>query len=216
VVHPGYARAMQTRASSRGGSAAATLALVVAALVWVVTSGATAPQAGEEDGDRPDFSGVWVFNGERSDDLARLVEEAVGPDLTQGDARREVLRVWIRRWLVSTVEDPDSRYLTIEQTPKAFKTGLGDDLSAYYFGREASSRGPAGGILKVSLAWKGPQLIAEERAEDGGRIVTVYTMLPGGQTLIVAYLLEHPTLKKPLEARMFFDRDRDGEPAGVR
>ena len=35
--------------------------------------------------------------------------------------------------------------------------------------------------------------------------MAVYTLLPGGQNLIVAWLLEHKTLKKPLEARMVFD-----------
>jgi hypothetical protein len=160
---------------------------------------------------RPDFSGVWVFNEARSDDLRQLVEEAVGPGYTQGDAKREVVRVWIRKWLLGVLDDPDSRYLTIEQSARDFKTGLGDEVSIYYFGREASSTGPGGGTLKVTVAWKGSQLLTEERSEDGGRIASLYTMLPGGDTLIVAYLLEHKTLPKALEARMFFDRDQDAD-----
>jgi len=188
-------------------SSARLAGLLLAALVaaGATPSRATA-QGAEEAASKPDFSGEWLFNAQRSDDLRKLVEEAVGPGYTQGDAKQEVVRVWIRRWLLGVLEDPDSRYLTIEQTARDFKAGLGDEVSVYYFGREASSRGPAGGTLKVSVRWKGSQLVTEERSDDGGRIVSVYTMLPGDKTLILAYLLEHKTLKKPLEARMFFDR----------
>jgi hypothetical protein len=109
------------------------------------------------------------------------------------------------------IDDPDSRYLTVEQTARDFKTGLGDEVSTYYFGREAASRGPLGGTLKVSIAWEGTQLRLKERSEDGGHIEALYTLLPPGNTLLVAYRLEHKTLIQPLEVSMFFDRDEDTE-----
>ena len=52
---------------------------------------------------------------------------------------------------------------------------------------------------------------ATKKAEKGGRIMALYTLMPGGKNLIVAYLLEHKTLRKPLEARMIFDRDEEAE-----
>jgi hypothetical protein len=159
----------------------------------------------------PDFSGVWLFNESRSDDLRTLIEEAVGPDATRGDAKKDLVRVWIRRWLLAVIEDPDSRHLTIEQSPESFKSGLGDEVSTYYFGRVASSQGPLGGTLRVKVSWKGPELVTEEGSSDGGRIMAVYTLLPPGNTLLIRYLLEHKTLPKPLEARMFFDRDEEDE-----
>jgi hypothetical protein len=160
---------------------------------------------------KPDFNGVWVFNAERSDDLRALVDEAVGPATTQGDIKKDIVRIWIRQWLLSVLEDPESAYLTVEQTEKDFKTGLGDEVAIYYFGRVASSRGPLGGTLKASIKWQGDQLFLEKRAEKGGRIAALYTLMPGGKNLIVAYLLEHKTLKKPLEARMIFDLDEAAE-----
>jgi hypothetical protein len=157
--------------------------------------------------DHPDFSGVWVFNAQRSEDLPRLIDDAVGPEATQGDAKKESVRVWIREWLLDVIEDPESRYLTIEQSPKEFKTGVGDQVSIYYFGRQSTSRGPAGGMMKASIQWHGSQLVTvRESDKDKGRITNVYTRLPDGKTLLVGYRLEHKTLRKPLEAHLFFDR----------
>lgn len=193
--------------SARVPSARTAWLLVVGfSLLAPAGPGRAAPDRADQAPARPDFSGVWVFNARRSDDLRQVVEEAAGPSHTQGDAKREVVRAWIRKWLLGVLENPDSRYLTIEQSARDFKAGVGDDVSIYYFGREASSRGPAGGTLKVTVSWKGSQLLTEEKSDDGGRIVCLYTMLPGNDSLIVAYLLEHRTLKKPLEARMIFDR----------
>jgi hypothetical protein len=161
--------------------------------------------------DQPDFSGVWVFNEKRSDDLRAKVEEAVGPEASQGDIKRDIVRIWIRQWLLSVLEDPESRYLTVEQSEKDFKSGLGDEVAIYYFGRVASSRGPAGGTLRVRVRWEGSQLITEEASNDGGRITAVYTLLPPGDTLLIGYRLEHKSLKKPLEVAMFFDRDEEAQ-----
>ena len=169
------------------------------------------PAAALEAQEPPDFSGVWEFNQKRSSDLRSKIEEAVGPDATTGDVKKDLVRVWIRRWLLGVIDDPDSRFLTVEQTDTDFKTGLGDEVSIYYFGREAASRGPLGGTLKVSIAWEGTQLRLQEKSEDGGRIAALYTLLPPGDTLLVAYRLEHKTLIKPLEVTMFFQRDEDPE-----
>jgi hypothetical protein len=156
--------------------------------------------------DHPDFTGVWLFNAERSDNLLAAVQESAGPEETTGDIKKDILRIWIRQWLLSVLEDPESAYLTVEQSDRDFKTGLGDDVATFYFGREAASRGPLGGTLKVSAEWQGEQLILRKKSDDGGEITAVYTLLPGGQNLIVAYRLEHKRLRKPLEARMIFDR----------
>ena len=179
--------------------------LALSALLGIVV-----PTSALEAQEPPDFSGVWEFNEKRSSDLRSKIEEAVGPDATTGDVKKDLVRVWIRRWLLGVIDDPDSRYLTVEQTDRDFKTGLGDEISIYYFGREASSRGPLGGTLKVSVKWEGTQLRLEEKAKDG-HITALYTLLPPGDTLLVAYRLEHKTLIEPLEVSMFFQRDEDSE-----
>ena len=156
---------------------------------------------------KPDFSGTWTFVRQRSDNLAQKLATAVGPDHTVGGKKSEQARVWIRKWLEGLAEDPRSRTLTIEQTEKQFKSGLGDEVNIYYFGREAASEGPAGGTLKVTVAWQGDQIVTEEKQAKGdGRIRAVYTLEPGGKSLLVDWRLEHESMKEPLEVRLAFDR----------
>jgi hypothetical protein len=156
---------------------------------------------------KPDFSGTWTFVRQRSDDLAQKVAESVGPASTVGSKKSEQVRAWIRTWLEGLSEDPRNRVLTIVQTPTEFKSGLGDEVNIYYFGREATSQGPGGGSNKVTVAWQGSQIVTEERQAKGkGRIRAVYTLQPGGRSLQVDWRLEHDSMKQPLEVRLAFDR----------
>ena len=156
---------------------------------------------------KPDFSGTWTFVRQRSDDLSQKVASSVGPASTVGSDKSEQVRVWIRSWLEGLAEDPKSRVLTIVQTPTEFKSGLGDEVNIYYFGREATSQGPGGGSNKVTVAWQGSQIVTEEKQAKGkGRIKAVYTLQPGGRALQVDWRLEHDSMKHPLDVRLAFDR----------
>ena len=178
-----------------------TLALPALALGLLVPPAASEAQA------KPDFTGTWTFARQRSDDLPRKVAAAVGPAYTQGDKKSEQARVWIRSWLEGVAEDSEKRILTIEQTAREFKSGLGDEVNIYYFGREATSSGPGGGKLKVTVAWQGEQVVTEEKEAKGkGRITAVYTLQPDGKSLLVNWKLEHGSMQQPLEVRLAFDR----------
>jgi hypothetical protein len=156
---------------------------------------------------KPDFTGTWTFVQQKSDDVPAKVAAAVGPDYTLSNKKSEPVRVWIRRWLEGFREVPEKRILTIEHTPKEFKSGVGDEVNIYYFGREATSEGPGGGNLKVTVAWQGDQIVTEERQAKGkGRIRAVYTLQPGGRSLQVDWRLEHDSMRQPLEVRLAFDR----------
>jgi hypothetical protein len=178
-----------------------TLALPALALAILLPPAASPAQ------EKPDFTGTWTFAQQRSDDLPRKIAAAVGPDYTLGNKKSEQARVWIRSWLEGIGQDPEKRILTIEQTAREFKSGLGDEVNIYYFGREATSEGPAGGNLKVTVAWRGEQIVTEEKVAKGkGRIQAVYTLQPGGKSLQVDWHLEHDSMTQPLEVRLAFDR----------
>jgi hypothetical protein len=156
---------------------------------------------------KPNFTGTWTFVQQKSDNLRAKIDAAVGSDYTAGSKKSEQARVWIRSWLEGIALDPEKRILTIEHTPTEFRSGLGDEVNIYYFGREATSQGPRGGNLKVTVAWQGDELVTEERQAKGkGRIRAVYTLLPGGQALQLDWRLEHESMKQPLEVRLAFER----------
>ena len=184
------------------------LSLVLPVLALALVSLVPAPVSPAEG--KPEFSGTWTFVRQRSDDLSQKVAESVGPASTVGSDKSEQVRVWIRSWLEGLAEDPRNRVLTIVQTPTEFKSGLGDEVNIYYFGREATSQGPGGGNNKVTVAWQGSQIVTEERQTKGkGRIKAVYTLQPGGRALQVDWQLEHDSMKQPLQVRLAFDRLTD-------
>jgi len=174
---------------------------LVAALVIL------APELAVAADGQPNFSGTYTFVPQKSDDLRAKIAAAVGPDFTVGNKKSEQVRVWIRSWLEGVTEDPEKRFLTIEHTATEFKSGMGDEVNIYYFGREATSMGPGGGNLRVTVAWKDDQIVTEEREAKGkGKITAVYTLVPDGKTLLVAWRLEHDSLLQPLDVRLAFER----------
>ena len=184
----------RTRLTLAGPGLVAALAILAPALVVAA------------DG-QPNFSGTYTFVPQKSDDLKAKIAAAVGPDFTVGNKKSEQARVWIRSWLEGVTEDPEKRILTIEHTATEFKSGMGDEVNIYYFGREATSMGPGGGNLRVSVSWQGAQLVTQEKQAKGkGRITATYSLPPGGKSLLVNWTLEHPTLKQPLSVRLAFDR----------
>jgi hypothetical protein len=175
-------------------------ALAVALAVLLPAASAAA------DG-QPDFTGTWRFVQQRSDDLPEKIAAAAGPDYRAGSKKSEQARVWVRSWLEGITEDPENRTLTIEHTATEFESGIGDEVSVYYFGREAVSHGAGGGNLKVTVAWKGDQIVTEEKEARGkGRVTAVYSLQPGGKSLLVDWRLEHGSMQQPLQVRLAFDR----------
>jgi len=174
------------------------LAMALATLVPALATAADGP---------PNFTGTYTFVAQKSDNLQAKIAAAVGPDYTIGSKKSEQARVWIRSWLEGVTEDPAKRILTIDHTATEFHSGMGDEVNIYYFGREATSMGPAGGNLRASIHWQGEQIVTEEKEAKGkGRITAVYSLQPGGKSLLVEWKLEHPTLEQPLSVRLAFDR----------
>jgi hypothetical protein len=175
-------------------SGAVTLAFLLPAFSWAQTA-------------KPDFTGTYTFVPKRSTDLKDAITKAAGRDYTTSGKSSELVRLSIRKWLEGVTSDGDKRILTIEQTAAAFKAGLGDEVNIYYFGREALSSGPGEGSLKVTVTWKGDQIITQERQTKGkGAITTAYTLLPDGKLLLAVWRLEHESLLQPLEVNLFFER----------
>jgi len=158
---------------------------------------------------KPDFTGTYAFDQKHSDDLREAIGRAVGPGSTLNNKKSEQARVWIHDWLESVIADPEKKILTIEHNAQLFSSGLGDEVNRYYFGREATSRGPAGGLNKVTVAWNGDQIVTQEKQEKGkGGITAIYALSHDKKTLVVSWRLEHESLPHPLEVKLAFERTR--------
>ena len=193
-------------AARRSHAALALIAALAPAALLAQAAQPATPAAG-----KPDFSGTYAFDQKHSDDLREAIGRAVGPGSTLNNKKSEQARVWIHDWLESIVSDPDKKALTIEHDAQVFSSGLGDEVNRYYFGREATSRGPAGGLNKVTVAWNGDQIVTQEKQdkEKGkGSITAIYSLAADRKTLVVSWRMEHESLPQPLEVKLAFERTR--------
>jgi hypothetical protein len=155
--------------------------------------------------EQPGLAGFWKLNAGQSDDLRAAVAAAAGPAHTQKGSKEEVDRVLVRSLLLEAATRPDAEALQIELTSETFKTGVGSNVRVYYFGRVHARQGQAGDLRKATVNWDGAQIRTEEKGKDS-RLEEVYSLLPETGQLRVTLRVETKLFKKPLEARVVFDR----------
>jgi hypothetical protein len=185
----------------------AAVALVAASLPAAAL--AQAQTAAPAVAAKPNFTGTYAFDQKHSDNLREAIGRAVGPGSTLNNKKSEQARVWIHDWLESIVADPEKKVLTIEHDAQVFSSGLGDEVNRYYFGREATSRGPGGGLNKVTVAWQGDQIVTQEKQdkEKGkGSITAIYSLSADKKSLLVSWKMVHESFPQPLEVKLAFER----------
>ncbi len=173
------------------------------------------PTAAQE---RPNFSGVWDLNAERSDDAVQQINEAAGTAeiqgqsrgrgntllLPKGNERSEVERIELRNWMLQLEEQ--FRELEIVHEGDEFKTYYGEDgVRIFYLNRPHVRTDMKGRKLSCKTRWEGGQLVVEQTGEDKTRVFELYTLMPGGKQLILAIRWESKWLKQPLELRSVYD-----------
>jgi hypothetical protein len=175
------------------------------------------PAAAPADG--TDFSGKWVLDPERSDNLPARVEKAAGPGqvkeggasgltwLPEANTRSEVERVELRDWLLGVASQLDR--LEIQQKADEIKLYQGDEIvRIFYFGRESTRNDGRGRKLRCRTRWQGPQLVLEEEGEkDGAKVIEVMTLVPAANQLLHVVRFENRLLKQPLELKMVYVRE---------
>jgi len=167
---------------------------------------------------RPNFSGVWDLNAERSDDAVQQINEAAGTAeiqgqgrgrgntllLPKGNERSEVERIELRNWMLQMEEQ--FRELEIVHEGDEFKTYYGEDgVRIFYLNRPHARTDMKGRKLSCKTRWEGGQLVIEQTGEDKTRVFEVYTLMPGGKQLILAIRWESKWLNQPLELRSVYD-----------
>jgi hypothetical protein len=158
-----------------------------------LTAGAAAPV---------DFSGKWILNPQRSDDIAAAIGNATGPETLKGRSDK-FDRLAVQRWMKARAEEISK--LEIEQTPTEIKFLDEGTVSIFYFGRK-HVRQIGTEKLECQTRWQGSQLVIEQDAAIGLRMAELLTLLPEGKQLISAVRFEGKPLQKPLEVRLIYDR----------
>jgi hypothetical protein len=99
--------------------------------------------------------------------------------------------------------------LDIEQSATEIKLFNGDEVArTFYFDREHLREDLTGRKLKCRTKWKGSQLLLEESGAEGRHILETLTLAPEAGLLIQAVRFEDHLLKKPLELRLVYTREK--------
>ena len=152
---------------------------------------------------KPDYSGEWQLNLEKSDDMAFKIQDAVGAtgEITRSDVRRISDRLI---QLASAVE-----WLEIEQTEKDFKIFDKDDNVRIYYldGKKHPRQTPWGAMLQAQTGWNNDLLIVNTEGKDLGSISEIYGW--EGDQLLFLLQVENKKFDKTLIVRSYYDRADD-------
>jgi hypothetical protein len=184
------------------------------ALAGLAAAGGTALAA------PPDFSGNWRLDRTRSDDAKARIAEVAGSGQVKGGGTSpltilpmpgtvsSVERVELHDYLMHVAEQLER--LDIEQSATEIKLFNGDEVArTFYLDREHLREDLTGRKLKCRTKWKGSQLLLEESGAEGRHILETLTLAPEAGLLIQAVRFEDHLLKKPLELRLVYTREKE-------
>jgi hypothetical protein len=172
---------------------------------WLATSslvGAFAFMLSVEEAaaQKPDYSGKWQINLEKSDDMAFKIRDAVGAtgEITRSDVRLIADRL---TELASAVE-----WLEIEQSEKDFKIFDRDDNVRIYYldGKKHPRQTPWGAMLQAQTGWNKDLLIVNTEGKDLGSISEIYGR--EDDQLLFLLQVENKKFEKTLIVRSYYDR----------
>jgi hypothetical protein len=153
---------------------------------------------------KPNFSGIWTLDLDKSDDWAFLVRAAAGntKSFTKMDVQRIVDRL---TYLARTNEE-----IEIEQSEKEFKTFDKDDNVLIYYldGKKHTRQTPWGAMLQTLADWNGDELIIVTEGKDIGKVTEVYAY--DGEQLVFVIQLELKDFEENVVARYIYNR-KDSE-----
>jgi hypothetical protein len=154
----------------------------------------------EAQAQKPNFSGIWILDVEKSDDWANMVRAAAGntKSFTKMDVQRIVDRL---TYLARTAEE-----IEIEQSEKEFKTFDKDDNVLIYYldGKKHTRQTPWGAMLQTLADWNGDDLIIVTEGKNIGKVTEVYTY--DVEQLVFVIQLELEGFETDVVARYVYNR----------
>ena len=174
------------------------------------------------------LAGVWRFNKDLSDDLAKVMEATHGgshgssgrgghtppsgrgghgPGMHGGgrDSRsggmdaEQQMRMWLH--------EPSAK-LTITQTERAVTFTEGDGRSQTLATTNEKQRVPLGtGIVEVRSKWDDGRLVKETSLDDGTKVTETYSVVSEPRQLHVMIKLAGSRLPRPVNVRRVYDAE---------
>jgi hypothetical protein len=193
----------------------------MSAMRWTILSGAAVVSASTLGAAAlPGLAGQWRLDRGRSDDVVARIEAVAGAAqvksggasgftiLPELNTRSEVERVELREWMLGIATQLGR--LEIEQTADEVKVYTGEELvRIFYLRRDHVREDARGRKLKSRARIESDRLVLEESGDDGLKMVEVFTPVPANGWLVHAIRYEHDRLKKPLELRLFYVKDKE-------
>jgi hypothetical protein len=149
---------------------------------------------------KPDFSGEWVLDVDKSDDLAMRARAGAG-------SATQFTRMGVQQLLDRVAQlSRASEEIEIEQTVEDFKVfDLDDNVRIYYIDAKKHPRQTSWGAkLETITAWNKEELIIVTEGKELGRVTEVYTF--EGKQLVFVLQLENKEFESKVVARHYYNR----------
>ena len=150
--------------------------------------------------EKPDFSGVWVLNVAKSDDMEQKVRDGAG-------STREITKLNVQQLLTRLTHlARAAQEIEIEQSEADIKLfDREDNVRIYYIDNKKHVREtPWGEKLETLTSWSGEDLIMSTEGKDLGKFREVYTY--EDETLVYVLQLELKGFEKTVIVRHLYDR----------
>ena len=149
---------------------------------------------------KPDFSGIWVLNVEKSDDMEQKVRAGAG-------STREITKLNVQQVLTRCMHlARAAQEIEIEQSEADFKMfDREDNVRIYYIdGKKHLRETPWGEKLHTLTTWSSDDLLMSTEGKDLGKFREVYTY--EGEMLVYVLQLELKGFDNMVIVRHLYDR----------
>ena len=151
---------------------------------------------------RPDFTGIWELDDEKSDDAALAIRDALGQ--TGGRGGRQIERQALSSRLNYLARSSET--IEIEQTEADFKIfNTEDDVRIHYIdGQEHPRQSPTGEKMTTVTEWRENFLALTTEGPEIGKVLETFGM--EGLQLVHIVRIQNRDFEEDLVVRFYYDR----------
>ena len=151
---------------------------------------------------RPNFSGRWALDRDKSDDAVERVQAGFAERLAKG--RNQMLQRYLAEVLVQLAIAAEE--VEIRHTDKDIVIfDKADDLNIYYIdGKKHKRQDQDLGDFETVTEWQGNELVVKAKGKEAGEGVETFSM--EDDQLVVSMVLKPKHFKSDIVAKFYYDR----------